>query len=429
MDTSSNMNNRNIMRIALPAMAENFLQMLMGMIDGYLVARLGLVAISGVAVAGNIITIYQAIFIALGAAISSVLARNLGASEKKSQSYYVTESLKITLLISGVLGLVSLMFGQEILALLGTERAVAEAGGQFLAIVGGTIVLLGLMTSLGAIARAMGKPRLPMYVSLLINLLNALFSTLFIVVWEWGIIGVALGTVLARLVGVIILWQSLSLSVLKPKWGLDRELLHLAVPAAGERLMMRAGDVVLISLVVRFGTEAVAGNAIGEVLTQFNYMPAFGIATATVLLVAHARGKGEVREMGRLAFRSYWLALVCMFPLALTILLAGVPLVHLYTQNAVAVEVSLMIMTFSLLGVPLTAGTVIYTAAWQGAGNAKLPFYATTIGMWLIRIGMGYWLGIVLEWGLVGIWMGTLLDNAFRWLFLGILYKRHRRNA
>ena len=54
---------KKIMNIALPAMAENFLQMLMGMVDNYLVASLGLIAISGVSVAGNIITIYQAIFI------------------------------------------------------------------------------------------------------------------------------------------------------------------------------------------------------------------------------------------------------------------------------------------------------------------------------------------------------------------------------
>ena len=58
--------NKDILNIALPAMGENFLQMLMGMVDSYLVAHLGLIAISGVSVAGNIITIYQAIFIRSG---------------------------------------------------------------------------------------------------------------------------------------------------------------------------------------------------------------------------------------------------------------------------------------------------------------------------------------------------------------------------
>ena len=51
--------NKDILNIALPAMGENFLQMLMGMVDSYLVANLGLIAISGVSVAGNIITIIR----------------------------------------------------------------------------------------------------------------------------------------------------------------------------------------------------------------------------------------------------------------------------------------------------------------------------------------------------------------------------------
>ena len=51
--------NKDILNIALPAMGENFLQMLIGMVDSYLVAHLGLIAISGVSVASNIITIYQ----------------------------------------------------------------------------------------------------------------------------------------------------------------------------------------------------------------------------------------------------------------------------------------------------------------------------------------------------------------------------------
>lgn len=72
----------------------------------------------------------------------------------------------------------------------------------------------------------------------------------------------------------------------------------------------------------------------------------------------------------------------------------------------------------------MTAGTLIYTALWQGLGNAKLPFYATTIGMWLIRIVLGYLLGVTLGLGLPGVWTGTLVDNGFRWLFLQRLYSR-----
>ena len=418
---------KKIMNIALPAMAENFLQMLMGMVDNYLVASLGLIAISGVSVASNIITIYQAIFIALGAAISSLISKTLAQGDKESLAYHTAEAIKLTLLLSFLLGLLSLLFGRQMLNLLGTEKAVAEAGGLYLALVGGTIVLLGLMTSFGALVRVTRNPRFPMYVSLLTNVLNALLSGLGIYVFQLGIVGVALGTVLARLIGVVILWRELDLSATHWSWGLDRELLRLSLPAAGERLMMRAGDVVIIAIVVAFGTEAVAGNAIGEVLTQFNYMPAFGVATATVMLVAHAVGEGDMRAVDLIRKRTFWLSFACMLPVALGIFAFGRPLTSLYTNNSGAITASLLVILFSLLGTPMAVGTVIYTALWQGLGNARLPFYATTIGMWLIRIISGYLLGVTFGLGLPGVWAGTLLDNGFRWLFLKVLFERKMR--
>ena len=418
---------KKIMNIALPAMAENFLQMLMGMVDNYLVASLGLIAISGVSVASNIITIYQAIFIALGAAISSLISKTLAQGDKENLAYHTAEAIKLTLLLSLLLGLISLLFGRQMLNLLGTEKAVAEAGGLYLALVGGTIVLLGLMTSFGALVRVTRNPRFPMYVSLLTNVLNALLSGLGIYVFQLGIVGVALGTVLARLIGVVILWRELDLSAIHWSWGLDRELLRLSLPAAGERLMMRAGDVVIIAIVVAFGTEAVAGNAIGEVLTQFNYMPAFGVATATVMLVAHAVGEGDMQAVSLIRKRTFWLSFACMLPVALGIFAFGRPLTLLYTDNSGAITASLLVILFSLLGIPMAVGTVIYTAVWQGLGNARLPFYATTIGMWLIRIISGYLLGVTFGLGLPGVWAGTLLDNGFRWLFLKVLFERKMR--
>ena len=417
--------NKDILNIALPAMGENFLQMLMGMVDSYLVAHLGLIAISGVSVAGNIITIYQAIFIALGSAISSVISKSLGQKDQSRLAYHVTEALKITLLLSLFLGALSIFAGQEMIGLLGTEEAVAESGGLYLALVGGTIVLLGLMTSLGALIRATHNPRLPLYVSLLSNALNIVFSSMAIFILDMGIAGVAWGTILSRLVGVVILWSQLKLPYMRPTFGLDKDLLTLALPAAGERLMMRAGDVVIIALVVSFGTEAVAGNAIGEVLTQFNYMPAFGVATATVMQVARAVGEDDWVRVDRLSKQTFWLSFFLMLPLTLSIYALGTPLSYLYTSDPAAIKASVLVTLFSLLGTPMTTGTVIYTAVWQGLGNARLPFYATSIGMWCIRIGTGYLMGIVLGWGLPGIWAGTLLDNGFRWMFLRFRYKSY----
>ncbi|HGD6620266.1 TPA: MATE family efflux transporter [Streptococcus agalactiae] len=418
---------KEIIQLAIPAMIENILQMLMGVVDNYLVAQLGVVAVSGVSVANNIITVYQAIFIALGASIASLLAKSLAGSEKDDAILVCSQAIFLTLLIGAVLGIISIVFGQTFFKLLGTTKSVAQVGGLYLAIVGGGVVTLGMLTTLGSFLRVQGQPRLPMYVSIFVNFLNAVLSGFAIFEWRYGLVGVAVSTLIARLIGICILAKYLPIKkiIKRMTWKISAQIWNLALPSAGERLMMRAGDVVIVAIVVQLGTNVVAGNAIGETLTQFNYMPGLGIATATIILTAKYVGQKNRESIEETIHSSYYIGLVLMILISSFMLLAGKPLTQLFTNNPSAIKGSLIVILLSFVGVPATIGTLVYTAAWQGLGNAKLPFYTTTIGMWLIRVVLGYLLGIVFELGLLGVWMATIADNIFRWLFLKVRYHRY----
>lgn len=418
---------KEIIQLAIPAMIENILQMLMGVVDNYLVAQLGVVAVSGVSVANNIITVYQAIFIALGASIASLLAKSLAGSEKDDAILVCSQAIFLTLLIGAVLGIISIVFGQTFFKLLGTTKSVAQVGGLYLAIVGGGVVTLGMLTTLGSFLRVQGQPRLPMYVSIFVNFLNVVLSGFAIFEWRYGLVGVAVSTLIARLIGICILAKYLPIKkiIKRMTWKISAQIWNLALPSAGERLMMRAGDVVIVAIVVQLGTNVVAGNAIGETLTQFNYMPGLGIATATIILTAKYVGQKNRESIEETIQSSYYIGLVLMILISSFMLLAGKPLTQLFTNNPSAIKGSLIVILLSFVGVPATIGTLVYTAAWQGLGNAKLPFYTTTIGMWLIRVVLGYLLGIVFELGLLGVWMATIADNIFRWLFLKVRYHRY----
>lgn len=418
---------RKLLTIALPAMIEQFLQLLMGFVDNYLVAKIGIIAVSGVAVANNILAIYQALFIAIGAAISSLLSRQLVNEKNTAQNQVMADTIVVTLSVSMLCGLIAIVGNVWLLRRLGVSDSVAQVGGLYLAIVGGGTVGLGLLTSLSAIVRTKGRTKLPMHVSLLTNLLNVILSVMTLFLWHWGIVGVAISTVLSRLVGVLLLARTLPIRAILGhfRWSVNPSLLHLILPAAGERLMMRAGDVVIVSIIVAFGTQAVAGNAVGEALTQFNYLPAMAVSVATVIEVAATMTKSP-QKLNRVVRSSFWLALSMMYAVAGAVWLLQVPLITLFVSAPEAMAASKIVVFYALLGVPATAGTLIMTAIWQGLGNARLPFYATTIGMWVIRIGLGYLIGIVWQQGLSGVWMATVLDNIFRWCFLSYLYKKEK---
>lgn len=411
---------KRILQIALPAMAENVLQMLMGVIDNYFVAHISLAAVSGVAIANNIITLYQALFIAMGSAISSLLARSIGQGDEGRELKYMADAIMLTLLLSIFIGLLNLVFGRPILVALGARSQVLGNGYSYLLVVGGQMVALAMLTTLGAIVRVKGLAKIPMHVSLLTTILNALMSGLSIYVFDLGVLGVAWSTVLSRWIGIMILASFLPMGAIirKMKVRLNLEMLSLALPAAGERIMMRLGDLFILMIVVHLGTRIVAGNAIGESISQFNYMPGMAVATATLIPIAQFLGSQKDDDIEPFVKEAFKLSTIIMVIFSLFIFLLSSTLIAYFTEDKIASNAARVVLFFSMISAPATSGTLVYTAVWQGLGNSKLPFYATTIDMWFVRILLGYFLAIQLRLGLEGVWLATAMDNSSRWFIL-----------
>lgn len=411
---------QRILQIALPAMAENVLQMLMGVIDNYFVAHISLAAVSGVAIANNIITLYQALFIAMGSAISSLLARSIGQGDEGRELKYMADAIMLTLLLSIFIGLLNLVFGRPILVALGARSQVLGNGYSYLLVVGGLMVALAMLTTLGAIVRVKGLAKIPMHVSLLTTILNALMSGLSIYVFDLGMLGVAWSTVISRWIGIMILASFLPMRAIirKMKVRLNLEMISLALPVAGERIMMRLGDLFILMIVVHLGTRIVAANAIGESISQFNYMPGMAVATATLIPIAQFLGRQKDDDIEPFVKEAFKLSTIIMVIFSLFIFLLSSTLIAYFTEDKIASNAARVVLFFSMISAPATSGTLVYTAVWQGLGNSKLPFYATTIGMWFVRILLGYFLAIQLRLGLEGVWLATAMDNSSRWFIL-----------
>jgi len=142
-------------------------------------------------------------------------------------------------------------------------------------------------------------------------------------------------------------------------------------------------------------------------------------------LVANSLGRGDTEQMKRIIRESYWISTFLMVLVSGSILLFGQGLSSFFTDNKVAIAASQVVILYSFLGNPVTSATLVFTAAWQGLGKAKIPFYATTIGMWLIRIFSGYFLGVSLRMGLAGVWIATVVDNIWRAIFLYVMYRHY----
>lgn len=146
-----------IIRLALPATVENIFQTLVGFVDTLLIAQLGLVEVTAVGLANTILNVYLAVYMALGVGATALIARSIGAGDRESVTFHVRQALVLSVGVGLLFGLLSLIFGRQMLVLMGAD-AESLAGAQvFFYWVGGLTIFQSLMTILGTILRASGE--------------------------------------------------------------------------------------------------------------------------------------------------------------------------------------------------------------------------------------------------------------------------------
>ena len=433
-------NTRRLIDYSLPAVFENILQTSVGFVDSVLIAKISLVAVSAVSLVNGVMAVYQAVFIALAVAVATVVSNAAGARASKAVSENVRQSIALSLMVGVILSLLSLVLAHPILRAMGASGDILPHGIIFFRVIAGTSVLIVLMTVLGQLIRTAGQTRTPLTINLIVNILN--FCLDFILIFglfgfpRLGILGAGIGTALSRLIGVGLLFHKLqqtSHRLQGPIFSRDQhifktEIVKRALPIMGERLMMRLGDIVIFVIIIAYGSKVFAGNAIGETITAYNYLPAFGFATGASILIARAYGAKDHLEIRKLTKTSFVMTAIISTLVGGIIFAFSTFILNFFTFDAVAVSAAQVVILISFVSEPIVAGVIIYTAALQAMGDAKTPFYATMFGMWVIRIGIAWLLGTAFGWGIWGVWIATVLDNIFRLIVLKLVYECRIKN-
>ncbi|CCK19473.1 MATE family efflux transporter [Lactococcus laudensis] len=433
-------NTRRLIDYSLPAVFENILQTSVGFVDSVLIAKISLVAVSAVSLVNGVMAVYQAVFIALAVAVATVVSNAAGARATKEVSENVRQSIALSLVIGVILSILSLVLAEPILRAMGARGEILQQGIVFFRVIAGTSVLIVLMTVLGQLIRTAGQPRTPLTINLVVNILNFCLDVVLIFglfgLPRLGILGAGIGTALSRLIGVGLLFHKLQKTthrlkgpVISLKYQLFKtEIVKRALPIMGERLMMRLGDIVIFVIVIAYGSKVFAGNAIGETITAYNYLPAFGFATGASILIARAYGAKDSLEIRTLTKKSFVMTAIISTFVGGMIFAFSSFILNFFTTDVVAISAAHVVILISFVSEPIVAGVIIYTAALQAMGDAKTPFYATMFGMWIIRIGLAWILGTAFGMGIWGVWIATVLDNIFRLIVLKLVYECRIKN-
>lgn len=415
--------NRALWRLLIPIMLEQLLTSLVGTVDTMMVSNVGSAAVSGVSLVDSINKLILFLFTALATGGTIVCSQYLGKKDRENSSRAARQVLLSAAVLGIVVGAVCFLFRKGILRLIfGTvDAAVMQAAETYLMITAFTYPFIAIFNAGAAIFRSSGNTRLPMMVSVCSNVLNVICNAVLMFVFDWGVAGAATGTLIAFVAATAAILICLCrpgqeieigrLSRLRPDWRVIWLVMSIGLPTGIENAMFQFGKLMVQSTVSTLGTTAIASNAIVTVLEYMGSMPSTAIGTGMMTVAGICIGAGRMDEAKRnIKKLTLWGALV-LLAVNWIIFALTAPVTRLTGLSVEEAELTIHVMlVISIVKPFLWPLSFLPINGMRAAGDVKFGMIASTLSIWICRVGLSYVLCRILHVGLIGIWIGFFVD-------------------
>ncbi|GJQ60731.1 MAG: MATE family efflux transporter [Candidatus Scalindua sp. AMX11] len=432
--------NKNIMKLALPVALENLLHMAVFIADILIVGRLGTAPVAAVGLAGALSFIISMIFSALNVGTTALVARSIGAKEKEEAERVAGQSIFLSVILGLIISPLVFFFAEKFLIAMSAEYDVVVLGTPYLKIISSFFILRLIILTGSAIFRGAGDTRTPMVMTLVMNCVNVVFSCLLV----FGIggfprlevAGAAWGTSIAYMIGASFIFYKLlnrkSILTIKLKYVVGvrkariQRMLRISLPAMLDAFLTQIGYLFFMKIVAILGTVALAAHQIALRIEAISFMPSYAFAVTTATLVGQSLGAGKI-DLARLSMRRNCLiALTVMGFFALIFLTLAKPMAKLFHPEQDVLALSSLCIMIAALEQPALAIFMVYAGGLRGAGDTLSLMIITVVGTLCFHLPVAYVFGIVLKWGLAGIWFGVALDWIFRSIAVCVIFKLGR---
>ena len=308
------------------------------LVDMIFISMLGNAALAAaVGYAGTILFFTNAINIGLSIAAGALVSRALGAGQRGQARELATSVGGFCVLVGLIVPALLLPIIEWALRLLGADGEVLALAARFCRFVLPSMAFMSLAMTSMAVMRAHGDAAMPMWVTLIGGLVNAVLDPLFIFGLGLGLDGAAMATVIARLVmgatATLLAIRRLS-AYARPNAGRmlrdARAVSSLAIPAILTNVATPVGTGLMTRIIAGYGTDAVAGMAIIARLTPVAFGVTLALSGAIGPIIGQNAGAGRVDRMRSAFTIALQFATLCVLSASLLLFLLRAPVADLF---------------------------------------------------------------------------------------------------
>jgi len=351
-----------IFKMALPSMAAQLVNLLYSIVDRIYIGHIpgiGTDALAGVGVTGSTILLISAFAAIVNGGGAPLAAISLGAGDRKKAQEYLGNGFVLLLIFTVVTSALAFLFMEPILLFTGASEVTLPYAVEYLSVYLLGTVFVQIATGLNAFINAQGRPGIAMGSVLIGAVLNIVLDPLFIFVFDMGVRGAALATIVAQ--GCSALWVMRFLCSRHATLRLQRSGMHLRWPVIRRMLSLGISPFVMgstesvIGIVLNgtlkgFGDIYVSALAILQSAMQIASVPMSGFAQGFTPIVSYNYGHGNPQRVKH-CFR---IALVVMVTftgaMALLMMLFPTVTVRMFTNDPRLVETAAEMLPYFMAG-------------------------------------------------------------------------------
>lgn len=415
------------LKLAFPIMIQNLISTLVNSADTIMLGYVSQTAMAASSLANQYTFVLFCFYYGLGIGTSVLCAQYFGKGDKQTVERIIGLAARVAILISLLFFVFSFFAPEAIMKIFTDSPQTIKEGAAYLKVLSFSFVFMGFSQVFVSALRSVGKivfPSALYVVSLLVNvMMNAAFIFGLFGLPRLGVVGVALGTVSARAVEVILCFVysaagkdiKFRLKNLFRRSGvLFKDFLKISAPSVVNDLMWGMAATTCTAILGHIGDDMVAANAVAVMVVNMGAIVCRGFSNATTIIVSQTLGENRMEDTKVYAKRILWITVIVSL-LGCCVILAIRPfMVQFYrdklTETAIYYLGIIMIMTtWRLVGEGIN--TCLICGCFRGGGDAKFGMVVDTVFMWGVSVPLMAIAAYVLKLPPVWVYFVMTLDE------------------
>ncbi|WP_278909185.1 MATE family efflux transporter [Faecalicoccus pleomorphus] len=389
---------------SIPVILSGVLQLLFNAADVIVVGRFtGSRALAAVGSTSSLINLLINLFLGISIGANVLVGQYIGARDEENAQKAVHTGILFALFGGLFMSVFGFFAAGTLLSWMATPEDVLPLSTIYM-----QIYFIGLPSLLvydfgAALLRAVGDTKRPLYFLMISGMVNVVLNLIFVIVFDWGVAGVATATIVAETISAILVL--LCLHAHEGPIRLQRKSLHfsldkgikmvkIGVPAGVQGMLFSISNVLIQSSVNSFGAIVMAGNTASLNIENFVYISMNAIYQTNLSFTSQNMGAKQFKRIDKILLECLGIVVCVGLILGWCAYLGGDFLLHIYSTDPEVIRIGLIRLSFICTTYFLCGIMDVFVGSLRGMGYSILPMLVSMMGVCVFRI---FWIFTIFQ--------------------------------